>query len=254
MSSDQNIPGIYNWCDRWCERCSFTQRCAVAQAEREDIDANDDLTNEDFWNKLSNHFAQITELLKTAAQEHGIDLEDVPVEEWKDIEKKQKQHWEDGQSHPLSILSKQYLKMADELLQSPAIEEVAEGHIQALEMGLQNPDEIKPKSAAFKDCLEVVRWYLFFIPVKCQRVMMEKYGDDAEQEEGPAESLSYNGTAKILLVALSRSISAWAMLLTLMPSVEDELIQTLATLQKLEKMVNQEFPDAQKFIRPGFDE
>ena len=21
------IPGIYNYCDRWCERCAFTARC-----------------------------------------------------------------------------------------------------------------------------------------------------------------------------------------------------------------------------------
>lgn len=21
------IPGIYNYCDRWCERCQFTSRC-----------------------------------------------------------------------------------------------------------------------------------------------------------------------------------------------------------------------------------
>jgi len=25
--NDQFISGIYNYCDRWCERCSFTSRC-----------------------------------------------------------------------------------------------------------------------------------------------------------------------------------------------------------------------------------
>lgn len=23
------IPGIYNYCDRWCERCPFTMRCML---------------------------------------------------------------------------------------------------------------------------------------------------------------------------------------------------------------------------------
>ena len=23
------IPGIYNYCDYWCERCAFTQRCGT---------------------------------------------------------------------------------------------------------------------------------------------------------------------------------------------------------------------------------
>jgi hypothetical protein len=28
LAADPNhITGIYNYCDRWCERCSFTARC-----------------------------------------------------------------------------------------------------------------------------------------------------------------------------------------------------------------------------------
>ncbi|MCB0550950.1 MAG: hypothetical protein KDD19_25495 [Phaeodactylibacter sp.] len=30
-----NIPGIYNYCDRWCERCSFTSRCLLYAQEQE---------------------------------------------------------------------------------------------------------------------------------------------------------------------------------------------------------------------------
>ena len=32
------IPGIYNYCDRWCERCAFTSRCSnYALAEEHSI-------------------------------------------------------------------------------------------------------------------------------------------------------------------------------------------------------------------------
>jgi predicted protein tyrosine phosphatase len=30
LASDPKfIPGIYNYCDRWCERCPFTSRCLI---------------------------------------------------------------------------------------------------------------------------------------------------------------------------------------------------------------------------------
>jgi len=29
------IPGIYNYCDRWCERCLYTDRCRVFVMEKE---------------------------------------------------------------------------------------------------------------------------------------------------------------------------------------------------------------------------
>ena len=38
------ISGIYNYCDRWCERCQFTSRCLLYAQEREsagDTEAND---------------------------------------------------------------------------------------------------------------------------------------------------------------------------------------------------------------------
>ena len=31
------IPGIYNYCDRWCERCAFTSHCLTFLTEEEKI-------------------------------------------------------------------------------------------------------------------------------------------------------------------------------------------------------------------------
>ena len=35
------ISGIHNYCDRWCERCQFTSRCAVYAIEQADPDIDD---------------------------------------------------------------------------------------------------------------------------------------------------------------------------------------------------------------------
>jgi hypothetical protein len=45
------IEGIYNYCDRWCERCPFTSRCLVYAQEHADADGPEanDINNEAFW-------------------------------------------------------------------------------------------------------------------------------------------------------------------------------------------------------------
>jgi len=49
------IPGIYNYCDRWCERCPQTSHClnfSISEEEFSDPETRD-IRNEAFWNKLS---------------------------------------------------------------------------------------------------------------------------------------------------------------------------------------------------------
>ena len=50
-----HIPGIYNYCDRWCERCQFTSRCLNFEMSEEKFDdlQGGDISNEVFWRKLS---------------------------------------------------------------------------------------------------------------------------------------------------------------------------------------------------------
>src|SRR5678816_2131779 len=59
------ISGIYNYCDRWCERCPLTSRCLVYATEKEDDDSaqTHDLTNEAFWRKLGSIFQETREMI-----------------------------------------------------------------------------------------------------------------------------------------------------------------------------------------------
>ena len=77
------ISGIYNYCDRWCERCAFTSRCLLYATEQADPDANDpelrDITNEKFWLKLRDIFTDTATLISEWAAETGVDLNSVDV-------------------------------------------------------------------------------------------------------------------------------------------------------------------------------
>lgn len=77
------ISGIYNYCDRWCERCPFTSRClnfALSEEQFADPEARD-IDNEAFWQKLTETFQVALDMLKEMAEQEGIDLDSLDVEE-----------------------------------------------------------------------------------------------------------------------------------------------------------------------------
>src|ERR1039457_1531057 len=74
------IDGIFNYCDRWCERCPLTARCRVYATERKASAASRDIQNAAFWDHLSEQFKEAARMLREMSAEHGIDLDAVDVE------------------------------------------------------------------------------------------------------------------------------------------------------------------------------
>jgi hypothetical protein len=52
---------------------------------------------------------------------------------------------------------------------------------------------------------------------------------------------------------VGRSASAWETVLDLMPGEADALVPVQELLRRLTEAIDQEFPDSEQFIRPGFD-
>lgn len=249
-----HIPGIYNYCDRWCERCHFTSRCAVYE-DTSDIPPEElDIQNKAFWDRLSNNFKEMLELLQKGAAEHGIDLNAISEEEEQEIQRKEKNNRELAEKHPLSMLSKQYIKDAHQWLEDKqALEEKEEELIQHFTLGIQDEEQTKEIAASIKDCLEIIQWYIFFIHVKFMRAISGRLEETGWEEENgfPKDS---DGSAKIALIATDRSMQAWMQLSYHLPQEEDQILTLLSQLQKIKVLGEKEFPEAWKFIRPGFDE
>ena len=68
------ISGIHNYCDRWCERCPMTTRCAVF-AEEQAADQDHDITQQAFWNTLAENFKRTRRMVETMAAERGIEFD-----------------------------------------------------------------------------------------------------------------------------------------------------------------------------------
>ena len=76
-----------------------------------------------------------------------------------------------------------------------------------------------------------------------------------EEDEEMKEISKYDmdGTAKIAVIGINRSINALNNLYNILPAFSKEISDLLILLGKILNLAEIEFPDHQKFIRPGFD-
>lgn len=253
MANSNMISGIHNWCDRWCERCPFVSRCAVGAADAALPSEAKDMNNEAFWKALSDSFAKAFEMLDKVAKEQGIDIDSFSEEELEESKREWEEASERAEKHPICRLGMDYINAGRQWLESDAVKHKLEAALREVEMGIRSIADGESEGLQMRECLEVIQWYLHFIYVKSHRAVTEIAEEDEYDLELPPSKRSYNGTAKIALISIERSINAWALLMGMMPDEEDAIIGILAMLQRLQRMIEAEFPDARTFIRPGFD-
>jgi len=231
------IPGIYNYCDRWCERCPQTSRClnfSILQEEFSDPEAQD-IRNEAFWNKLSGILGETLELLKESAKEWGIDPEMLEsVDDIEDIKSKDMA----AENHLLCRAAKNYSR-------------VVEDWFSGKERLFFDTAALSNEEVSLEKAIEVIRWYQCFIAAKVMRAVRGKIDEEEERgDEFPSDS---DGSAKIALIAIDRSIAAWAVIRHYITDGAGGVTDVIAFLDGLGQAVEKTFPSARSFIRPGFD-
>jgi len=246
------IPSIYNYCDRWCERCSFTSRCLNFEMSEEKFGdlQSIDITNEAFWKKLSETFQETLNILKEMAEEQGIDFDSLDVE---DDEKLQTGFDEKTVVHILSHMSKAYIMMVDDWFD---LNEYLFEHNEAevdTNSGLYEIQSSPPKDVVtLIDSIDVVRWYQHQIYVKLKRALYSAQDEYFEiSNDFPKDS---DGSTKVALIGMDRSISAWGEILKYFSEQKKNILSIIAHLERLRKRTENEFPEARAFVRPGFDE
>lgn len=107
------------------------------------------------------------------------------------------------------------------------------------------------KNDSFEDALQVVRWYQHQIYGKLMRAIHVYREEKLEAfSVFPKDS---DGSAKIALIGIDRSIAAWGAILTHFPLHDANILKVLIHLEQLRRGVEKTFPSARTFIRPGFD-
>jgi hypothetical protein len=224
------IEGIFNYCDRWCERCAFTARC-MNFALGEEMERQDKACDEEsrkFWEEIDRSCKET--LAKTEPADASFNPG--PTGFGDDLEHKLEH--EITESHPCAVRAKEYIGMADAWFKASGLEA---GHA------------LTPASM-LDDSLQIVRWYQLFIYVKLMRAIS---GLQREPELAEDAQSSPNGSVKKALIAIDRSIGAWGFLFKQISGTARETNRIIAYLAGLRRLVEETFPAARAFIRPGFD-
>jgi hypothetical protein len=266
------VSGIYNYCDRWCERCPFTARCLVYATEKADEELDDpdthDINNDKFWRKLEAVFRETRELIQEWAEEAGVDLDAAEAEA---AQAEHEQEQDSAKQHHLSLSARDYARMVQQWFDEEF----------AVEQNVHDDLTGKSKNAGedinVSDAIEVIRWYQFFIAAKVFRALMgvereaieadsagedvfpdlefdDDEGVDLEEVLAEAAASDSNGSAKIALIAIDRSLSAWRVMQSSFAEKASTIMPMFVELERLRRGVEQIFPKARDFIRPGFDE
>ena len=214
------VSGICDYCDRWCERCQFTSRCFLYATEQADPDLDDpqvrDITNEKFWRQMRAIFRSTAEMIAEWAAETGVDLNSIDVAE--EIAKQQRE---------MEAAEQSQFFIAVKLMR-------------ALTGGSEVDDELIDENDL---------WLDFF-----DEEIADEDDVDYDAVISQAAHIDSNGSAKVALVALERSIAAWRALQISLAKKSETIKPMLFELSWLRAAVEERFPRARDFIRPGFDE
>jgi len=245
-----HIAGIYNYCDRWCERCPFTARCLNYAMGKEDRDnpVLTDIESKAFWKKIEENLKLAKEMLQEMIEEQGIDMSSADFEEA--AQEHERTH-EEAESHELSQLAYKYALSVDSWFNKnqDIFEQRKKDFLTELSIGLEQK-KLVDEAKSIVDATEVIAWYQHQIYVKIMRALTYPDIDDEFEDEIQNDS---NGSTKVALIGMDRSIGAWARLHDHFPDQSDEILDILLHLDRLRKKTEQAFPNARSFKRPGFD-
>jgi hypothetical protein len=207
------LPGVYNYCNRWCERCPFTAQCTVfVNGHPDSPEAKSAVPFEPTPNP-----ALMAELEKAGAF-------DEPTEAgMREYEGQARALDARVNAEPAMMLVKGYVLAA----------EVALGELGAG----QHPD------------LEVVLHYQYFVKAKVYRALHGMHDEffDPLDMEGDAY-----GSAKAALVAMDDLMDAW-LALGSRSKAAAEIAEAVDLLGKTRAALEAALPRAREFVRPGFD-
>lgn len=234
------IKGIYNYCNRWCERCQFTENCANNNpGDSFNLVKNGSGNNgEDSGNAVENeNFDAILDLFEFIMNETGIEMEVIPLEvndtsgKLPDMKKMMK--------HPLYMQAVTCYDMMMDWQNN--------NRIVFDEIYLEEIQKKMPVDEKFKGAMEVIRWNRTVLLSKTYRALSD------ESDSSKVIMTDANGSLKVVLIAIDDLFDAWCKLLSILPEAENNILDILQHLTILKDQIRVKYPLAEKFKRPGFD-
>lgn len=256
MLDPNYIAGIYNYCDSRCNRCAFTNRCAVMgfmnklnaglMKEGMEIDYDQPVQAVTVGMHLDMNMGMMDDAIE-------MDITDEVSEEMQEREERIRSA---ASEHELTKLARRYRKKVHPLLTDTFIELVKEKakELSGLKnIGLLSKESIRTTLGSINEHIETLMSFHFFLEVKISTAISSRYMDE-ELQDDDGDQKYHDGVMKVVLLSIDQLMHAWKELGEYLAESEYDGGKALAMLDQLKKMIIKEFPDAMKFKRPGFDE
>ncbi|MDR1756396.1 MAG: hypothetical protein LBR65_05470 [Culturomica sp.] len=238
------IPEIYNYCDRWCEKCGFGASCLSYRLEQKAEETEDELPLEQILQNPLPLWDQIRNYLRSG--EGGDEFREEYSEALWEEESEEGEGEEPDTEYSAGML--------DMLRVSLVYEAWAEHTLEETYSALDDLTESeREKADAVTAATEVIDWQLDVINPKLRRAIYDYYRREERSTNGNLW-LDYNGSAKVALLSMEQSEQAWRQLRELLPVLEREGAHLLVILSELREDILKQFPAAAEFKRPGFDD
>lgn len=259
----ENISGIYNYCDRRCEKCTCTHRCLLFKQEAErkikhilrDENKNDpDILAKDLKDDIQEAFEQTNKFMdeedKQNEEFETDDFEYVDGEEI-DFDKYYFEKEISDEERPSTFLQNiNYpLVSLSEILLNDFYK-----YYDLLKLKFNIELEKKPQDALQQN-LDALGWYIPLLNVKIRtsywckhKLSKSKSPEFAEIDE---EILNVN--SRIAFIAIENCITAMNFLYQLKPELHSETKSLLNIILQIRNIFIEEFPSALTYRRPYFD-
>jgi hypothetical protein len=229
------VPGIYHYCDSRCERCAFSRRCLSFREAQEQRRQHGD---RDLSAHLEANARQTVDLMRAWCEREGIDFETLEQDAHSEAADLEYQHARTVvDSDPLTIATTRYTRAAWAIVEP--LRRLSPFH------------EWPPEVAA---ALETIDWNAGMIAAKLARALHGFHDRHLGDDEDAIQN-DWNGSAKMVRLAIDESLVAWETLFAVGDTPPGaDLRQTADALARIDADVATRFPQAMAFIRPGFDE
>jgi hypothetical protein len=227
------IEGIFNYCDRWCERCPMTARCLLfyMETKRRSEHVNEDPDDPEVVIKdVLLTLKQTAEMIGKEAASRGTDLSEIVEEERVEI---------DTSKHPLQTSAKKlshnihhFREKLGEVLNEERMKSAGDDNLVILQ-----------------DAFEVLAWYEFQFFVKIQRALRSAIEMNDEYQLS-----DQNGSAKVAWIGLTKSLDALTRINDILPWMNHDLLPLVEDVYHVIGLLDQTFSGHKDFRRPGFDD
>jgi hypothetical protein len=265
------ISGIYNYCNRWCDKCSFVAQCTVGTMEQLihfGRTSNEPITLDEFTGMMEiatgtsinkedvkTITINVDELMELDEDEPSL-LNDVSTSDPdSDFEAEFKAAFEFVESHEIIALAHPYSISCykwknhmskyfyfDDSSENPSCQYIGK-------FPINSAQQKKELIEAF----ETVVWYVLQIEIKLKRALHGFYTDKDDYLPGDYQT-DFNGSAKIAVIGINSSLQAFEKLYAFFTEEQSSIKNKMGLLESVRAKTYEQFPNLDAFKRPGFDE